>query len=654
MAYDWHSPSATEAFHPRLEPISAWFFARKSAFLRSGDAASLYAMGIDARGFNPGVPDAWRALSMPNPVKQTDLEGHPFGVEALTSELGAQVHAIPDPRVYVLPLTANDARPADILLTNRGLGTPRTQTPQIPMRPPKAIIGIIDHGINIFHHRFRRGQTDSRIAYAWMQGEPRGAEDRIRFGREWTQPEIETVQAEAGVDEDALLRQLGVDFSRPGFQPLGFRSSHGTHVLDLAAGLDPQDDRTQDFPIITVTLPAEVTRETTGSMLGVPFAMGLEYIADRARWVMRQHDTIAPVFVNFSFGLSGGPRKGLHRLEQTIDRIAAYHTEQVNELIGPGEAPFVVVTAAGNNNLARGHAKAPPGTDRLDLRWQIQPGDPSANILELRFEPSASGAQMFALSLTPPGEDMPQRVQLVVTEGRTLETIRLLRRHGVPIGQLSAWEIRGGVIVLTLALAPTDPGNSVLPVAPSGEWQVSLDCETTPQRIDAWILRDDVPGGFRDTGRQSYFVDPDYQARDERGFVLGDDDSGKEHGVMRAGTLNALATGERDTDPQMPQDATCWVVGGSVGSDPAPYSATPLSSAETVDLSAPSDHSRVIGGVVAAGTRSGSAVALSGTSVAVPQVLRHFAIGDGVLEPVDETPRLGRHLLRNRSSTQLR
>ncbi|MHA6264426.1 S8/S53 family peptidase [Arenibacterium sp. CAU 1754] len=657
MVYSWHEPLENEAFHPRLDPVSAWLFQRHSAFLRSGDntgdAAMLYGMGIDARGFDPAVPDAWRALSMANPVDQVSFDGHPFSTDQLQPSLGAQLHEIPDARVSVLPLPDGGPRPADILRSNRGIGTPDITQPDTPMPRPRAIIGVIDHGINIFHHRFRRGQTDSRVGFAWMQGAARREEDRIRFGREWTQPEIEAAQAAAGPDEDALLRLIGAGFERPGYRPLAFRTSHGTHVLDLAAGVDPDDASGADYPIIAVTLPPEVTRETSGSMLAVPFAMALEYIADRARWIMRAHGAIAPVYVNFSFGLSGGPRRGLHRLEQTITNVAAHHQAQVNDLVGPGVAPLTVVTAAGNNNLARGHAQAQPGAGHLDLRWQIQPADPSANFLELRIALGAAQedeSHAFDLDLTPPGADAP----LTVSDAGSPGTIRFLRRGEAIIGQMSAWRNPEGIIVVTLAIEATDPGPDARAVAPAGEWQVSLrSVSAAPDRIDAWILRDDVPGGFRDTGRQSYFVDPVYSDRDVRGFLRTQDTPLDGATIRRAGTLNALATGQRDTDDTAPQAAHCWVVGGYMQENhrggapvPASYSAAPLEAlGEAVDLSAPSDRSLVRSGIRAAGTRSGSKAVLSGTSVAAPQVLRHFAFGTGALEATSEQPRLGRHVV---------
>lgn len=649
MVYSWHAPAPEASFHPRLDPVSAWLFSRQSAFLQSGEAdsdvAMLYAMAIDAAGFDPGDRDAFRALSMPSPVNQPDIVGHPFSLDQMNPSLSAQFsNGIKDAQVAVVPLPNGGPRSAEILRTDRDLGTPGTTLPNVPMPRPTAIIGIIDHGINIFHQRFRREASGSRIAFAWMQGAQRSQDGRIRFGREWIQAEIEAAQDAEGSDEDALLRRIGVDFARPGYRPLGFRTSHGTHVLDLAAGLDPTDDAGPNFPIIAVTLPPEVTRETSGSMLAAPFTLGLEYIADRARRIMAFHGVSVPVYVNFSFGLSGGPRAGLHRLEQTISRVSAHHTAQSG-------GTLTVVTAAGNNNLARGHTQAPEDADGIDLRWQLQPGDPSANFLEIRFAMPDTPDDVipaFSLTVTPPGSAPPPPLQLTVGPDRDLATVQFLQRKGANIGQVSIWQNPRDITVITLAIEATDPGTDNRTVAPAGEWQVSLtSTSAVPTRIDAWILRDDVPGGFRDTGRQSYFLDAAYADSDPRGFVQAEDSPDGSGQIRRAGTLNALATAVSDVNIEAPQEDVCWVVGGYTSPmRAASYSATPLHAVgEKINISARSDCSPVLFGVKAAGTRSGTRVAISGTSVAAPQVVRYFAMGHGNVTPNVGSARLGDHVL---------
>ena len=87
--------------------------------------------------------------------------------------------------------------------------------------------------------------------------------------------------------------------------------------------------------------------------------------------------------------------------------------------------------------------------------------------------------------------------------------------------------------------------------------------------------------------------------------------------VKRAGTLNPIATGRHTI-----------VIGGFRRKDllPADYSGEgAVASRVGPDALAVSDHSIVHSGLLAAGTRSGSVIALTGTSLAVPQITRLVA-----------------------------
>jgi hypothetical protein len=99
--------------------------------------------------------------------------------------------------------------------------------------------------------------------------------------------------------------------------------------------------------------------------------------------------------------------------------------------------------------------------------------------------------------------------------------------------------------------------------------------------------------------------------------VVEVDDGASE--IKRDGTISGLAT----------SDGEMIVIGGYLKKErrPSPYSAGGPTTGSRVgpDLSAVSDDSVVHQGVIAAGARSGSTVALRGTSVAAPQVARWIA-----------------------------
>src|SRR4029453_5113477 len=161
------------------------------------------------------------------------------------------------------------------------------------LTPPvrRVVIGIIDSGIAFAHERFRiSGGT--RIEYLWQQEYPKpGA------GTEITRGQINTALAAANGDEDLVYRRIGnLSYAVDGFKPLARRRSHGTAVIDLAAGEDPVDD-VQNQPIIAVDMPDDAVGDPSGSTLRVNAYLGLVYIMNKVAAMLTPGETL-PVVVN--------------------------------------------------------------------------------------------------------------------------------------------------------------------------------------------------------------------------------------------------------------------------------------------------------------------------------------------------------------------
>jgi hypothetical protein len=233
--------------------------------------------------------------------------------------------------------------------------------------------------------------------------------------------------------------------------------------------------------------------------------------------------------------------------------------------------------------------------------------------------PANAPSADFAVKITSPSGETSGWVQAGTTHALTANQDVLASVIHLATDQHQHLATGERAMIL-VALAPTATLSGARQVAPAGLWQVRVrKTRGGACNINAWIQRDDSVHGFRRRGRQSYFDDPEYVRFDPTGRPV-EVDQPRSY-VRRAGTLNAIATGRLTT-----------VVGGYRGSDgaPAAYSASGPKAPGKARRAGPdalsvSERSITRRGVLAAGTRSASTVALNGTSVAAPQVTRWIA-----------------------------
>ena len=552
------------------------------------DPLSAWGLG-DGRDFNPILGDTFEASGDFAFLAAWDM-AHPGRVGSVLSLDSVGLQPKMDvPRLFHLPLRRTaiaasggkaETRPARCLEHVAAFSR------------PEAIVVVIDHAINVLNQRFRTREHASRVVFHWAQDGVAEAGGAVPFGRERSGADLTRALARAGGDEEAALRSLDLmNASGARRMHLGMRASHGTHVADLAAGMDPEDEASERTPIIAVTLPPEVAREASGCLTPPLFLWALDYALVRAREIVAAHEGGAiPVYVSFAFGLSGGPRNGRHFLCAGAAAMIEAHKRH---------GTVTLCLPAGNRHLAQGHAAAETGL--LDVGWRLLPGDRTSNHLEAWI----GGAGPVRLALHPPGGNA---VETSLDAG---DMRRLRTASGFTIGSahlscgMEAEELR-----LVVSLAPTDPQGRQRDPAPSGLWGLRVEAGNG-RPVEAWILRDDAIPGFADGGLQSRFE----HTSARRFTVEGRLDAGPAAPPLsRAGTLNLAAT-----------HVSFVTVGGVRGRDgaSAPYSAAPSADGtERVSLAAVCDASGVLSGVLGAGSRSGSRVVLNGTSVAAPQVLR--------------------------------
>ncbi|WP_193371356.1 S8 family serine peptidase [Pelagibius marinus] len=520
--------------------------------------------------------------------------------------------------------------------SNPDLDTEPCWEPPIGLDPEKAVIvAAIDDGINFAHERFRLSDGTTRVDFAWHQDGTTQEGTRVVFGREWERHEIDAAAGDTAGDEGALLHRLGlVDFSLPGTHPVARRTTHGTHVLDLAAGSSPEtsSDDPVNQRIISVQIPCLVTEETSGALLGLFHMLSVQYILQRARRISKKLKLAVPVVINFSYAVAGGPHNGRHFIERAFEALIGHHREELERCHVPYAQSAVVeiVMPTGNRHLARCHASAtsvndacgedPAKPTEISLSWRIPGRDRSPNYLELWLPMEATD---LSLEVSDPESQAPASVTLDATapqvfwdhsiaqeDDRRCSIIAWVH-YTTDLPELFSHQRQR----VFLAIAPTDVLHINRRPALPGDWKIKLKAKIAPgESIDAWIQRDAPPLGYRSRGVQSYFEDPAYERFDSLGD-LQDEDNARST-VRRLGSLSGIATHNKAV-----------VVGAYRYRDGVPglYSAGASEHMRAPNAMAPADTSRHLEGVLAAGSRSGTQVTISGTSVAAPQVTRYLA-----------------------------
>lgn len=599
----------------RIDPYLKWAMATDFAYL-GGDANQWYPVllqlaGVSAAEFWSSVKDDAGRIRVASVYERPtrDIAQTTFCTALVARGTLTDILANPDKR---LPITRFELGSPVVPLFNP---SPIAALSPLASNPPNAaIVAVIDDGLAFAQQRFRDAAGGTRFKFFWNQDDNTGINPPPGFGwgRELRQIEIDTLLAACThsgiVDEEQLYRLAGQALASR-------RTKHGTHVMDLACGMNPQQVTAHSPYLIGVQLPRWVTTETSGAWLTPAVLDALNYILQRADEIAAAENTAPlPIVVNLSYGTIAGPHDGSALLEQAID-----------QLISARATPLRVVLPAGNHYLARCHARfdLPAATPLLHavepLQWRVQPDNQSASFVEV-WLPHSQGAQ-----------PLPQvEVRVTTPDGATSPWVG----PGGDWSWPSATNVRFYMIYvdpfplgsrprILLAMAPTAALSASPQTAPSGTWRIEVKNNGRAIKVDAWVQRGDTPPGYRLFGRQSRFDDPRYIRFDLAGRPE-EDDTGPSH-ILRHGSINALATGHE-----------AIVIGGFRRSD---YRASRYSGAGPIvypsgivgpwrdgpDATAVSDDSVALHGVLAAGTRTGSVCAMDGTSVAAPQITRLIA-----------------------------
>lgn len=300
------------------------------------------------------------------------------------------------------------------------------------------VVGIVDFGGDFAHSNFRKANGKTRLLAIWNQAGTAQANSPFNYGRLYTQQQI-----------DAAL--LAPDpYAALGYGPRPDtpfeRGSHGTHVMDIAAGngrgsglvgVAPEAD------LVFVEASAndiawqgpDVVKNSFGD--SVQMLEAIRFIFDLAG--------DRPCVVNLSLGTNGGPHDGSSLVEQGVDAMVSEKTNRA------------VVIAASNSQGDGIHTSGQvPATGLVeDLVWRVR--DQVGGEAEVWF----SGGKRLELSLIGPDGTV---VLDALQPGNTAEITDEQGKLAVFASSRLA-EPNNGDNVLGIYLAPGLPG---------GDWTIRL------------------------------------------------------------------------------------------------------------------------------------------------------------------------------------
>lgn len=333
-------------------------------------------------------------------------------------------------------------RPAGLTATGRGV-----------------VVAVLDWGCDFAHPAFRHADGSTRLVAIWDQRgrDGSGPGNRWGYGRILTAVDIDHALAERRPYE--ALDYDPADSDPPEAGNSDGAGSHGTHVLDIAAGNGRGGGEAGVAPEADLLF---CHLAGTADVLGRSNLGDSVNVLEALDWVFQTAGE-RPCVVNMSVGAHGGPHDGTTLVEQGIDRALWLASGRV------------VVNSAGNYFTTGAHAQGRlrAGGEAL-LRVSVPGGDPTPSELEIwysggdRFEVTVFGPGRAELARVRPGDD-----RALTIAGREVGHVYHVRQA----------ENREHQVELFLR-----------PRAPGGEWAVRMRGEVVDDgRYHAWIERDRGP-----------------------------------------------------------------------------------------------------------------------------------------------------------------
>lgn len=329
------------------------------------------------------------------------------------------------------------------------LPSSEARRPPVPEIGRGAVVGVIDWGLDVTCPAFRSPSGATRVLALWDQRDLPGRPALNPFGYGCI---MDRAAINAALALDDPHRSLGY---HPADADPG-DGTHGTHVLDIAAG-----NGRHGGPMGMAPGADCVFVHLAAGALGGLANLGDSLRICEALAFIRQVAGPRPFVVNMSVGRHASPHTGTTLLERAIDALVEAK---------PGRA---VVMSTGNYYQANAHASGRLIPGRSDtVTWNVAAADPTINELEVWYP----DCDTFHVRLEGPESG------LLVEAG--LDETAEIRARGEIVGRL-----------YHRAFDPNTRDHHVnlflYPGAPVGAWRMTL----LPRRIrdgrwHAWVERD--------------------------------------------------------------------------------------------------------------------------------------------------------------------
>jgi subtilisin family serine protease len=320
------------------------------------------------------------------------------------------------------------------------------------------VIGIVDFGCDFAHQNFRNADGSTRLLAIWDQQGPSSPSSPFGYGKVYTPADIN--QALLAPDPYTAL-----GYGPPPDAKLDSPGTHGTHVMDIAAGNGRGSGTPGVAPgaeLVFVELGASDIPWQGSTVVGSTFGDSVQML-EAMRFIFDMAGN-RPCVINLSLGTNGGPHDGTTLVEQGADALIS-------------QAPLRALVIAASNAFADGihAADTVPAGGVVDLRWAVPAADFTHNELEVWY-----------------GDEDQFRLEILLPDGTSIGSLDL--------GESGRLEDDQGKTLIFVAHRQADPnnGDNVIGVfleagLPAGTWTIRLHgVQVTSGAFHAWIERDDA------------------------------------------------------------------------------------------------------------------------------------------------------------------